>query len=314
VINGKNYTHFSICGFYSKNTDNSIAPFRPYKSWISAAGILIIVHFCLFFATASSAAEKPSLSKDRLRGGQPLPLILKNKKEQTALDPGAPPKTKIKITESLSFGARLDMEASLEKNYNLDRKKPDDLSVLDPVLSLALLFKPSKNIEMFTNIEPYRRFVNDERQRKKSENRITILQAYISYKNFIDGFTLKVGRQRLKDKREWMYDEELDAVRLFYTLPSVLLDFSISQKRNKDLLNTGKDENAINYVFSGIYAPDKDSEFSAYMFVRDDRTGKYDNPIFLGAHLYVEDSDSFEYWLEFAHVKGWDGSKTLNGY
>ncbi|GMT41707.1 MAG: hypothetical protein IEMM0002_0118 [bacterium] len=271
------------------------------------------VYLFVFFSIAANAAEKQPSANNWLREGRPLPLILTEKKVQKAFDPGAPPKTRIKITENLRFGARLDIEGTLEKNYDLDAENPDDLAVLDPVLSLALLYKPHKNIEAFTNIEPYRRFVYDEEQKKKSKNRINILQAYIAFKGIGDGLTLKVGRQRFKDKREWLYDEELDGIRLFYTLPQAVFDFSISEKKHKDIVNPGKDGNATNYVFSATYAPNKDREFSAYTFIRNDRSGKDDNPVFFGGHLSVEEPNTLEYWLEFANVQGKEGPKSLNG-
>jgi alginate production protein len=246
---------------------------------------------------------------------------IKKKHKDVAFDVDAPPKTRIELTPELSFGARIGLEYQLEKNFNMETRVRDDLYIKTPEMSFAFLYTPTEKFYTFLNVEFSRSIVNDERMRteekrkKKDETDMELKQVFFSY-TIMDGLNLKVGRQRIKDKREWVYDEKLDAIRLTYEFSKFKFDFSASEKKDKDLHdNHGSDERFNNFVLYGRYAPNKDTEIAAYGFVRDGRSKKRkENPIFYGLQVNGELIDDLDYWLNFAHVRGRDGSNKLRGF
>ena len=240
---------------------------------------------------------------------------------EVTFDLDAPPKTRIELTPELGFGARVELEYELEKNFNMESRVRDDVIKKTPLLSFVFLYTPTKKFSTFLNIEFSRAIVNDKRMRtekkrkKKDETNLDLTELFFSYE-IIDRLNLKVGRQRLKDKREWIYDEKMNAIRLTYEFLNFAFDFSASEKKDKDLYdNHGSDERFNNFVLYGRYAPNKDTEIAAYGFVRDGRSKKRkENPIFYGLQVTGELIDDLDYWLDFAHVRGRDGSNKLRGF
>jgi hypothetical protein len=41
-----------------------------------------------------------------------------------------------------------------------------------------------------------------------------VQEAFVRVRGFPAGLSVQIGRQRFEDERQWLYDEELDAVRL----------------------------------------------------------------------------------------------------
>lgn len=264
--------------------------------------------------TNVTTQSKPSsLSKEvnSKSSKQPKP----RKKKDTAFDLGAPPKARIKLTPELSIGARLEMEYQLEKDFDLDTRKRDDLEILDNSISLTFLYTPTKRITAFANIESSWQNIDDERHRKDSGVRSKFLQGYVLYKLW-DGFKISIGRQRIKDKREWVYDERLDAIRLTYRFKNFSFDLSASEKKDNGLYDSlDRDERINNFVLYGRYSPIKNIRIAAYGFVRDGRSIKRkENPIFYGLQSTGEVLDGLNYWLSFGHVRGRSSSDKLRGF
>lgn len=266
---------------------------RKYMALLLMIVILLLADACLF--------------------GSAYVVLCASEKNDAAFDLGAPPKTRNRLTPDLSFGGSIALEYELERNFDLNTKNPDDLVVWEPSLSMVFSYTPTDESTVFLNVESSRRIVDDEKNRKNSETELELKQAFFLWKEMIDGLDLKIGRQRFKDKREWLYDEELNGIRLFYGFSSVAFDISVSEKNDEHLLTHGNDERVTNYMLYGSYVPCKNTVIAAYSFVRDDRASTKESPIFYGVHLSGEVIDNLEYWLELAHVRGRSGSKKIRG-
>ena len=225
--------------------------------------------------------------------------------DKAEFDFDSPPETGIILTPELSFGVSVELEYKLEKDRDLETRDRDDTDFLESVLDLALTYTPTERIRAFVNIGTSWLNIEDERHDEDSEIKLALEQAFVSY-NMLKGLNLKIGRQRIKDKREWVYDENLDAIRLTYEFSNVAFDLSVSEKNHKDLIGRhGKNERVYNYVLFGKYTPFKKTKIGAYVFIRDGyEKKKQENPIFYGLQLRGEVLDNLDYWLEFAHVRG----------
>lgn len=237
-----------------------------------------------------------------------------------AFDPGAPPKTRILLAPFLTFGGRLELEYQLEKNFDLDNSDDDELSTLEPELSLAFSFDPSRNVQAYLNVSLLREIAlteGRERSERERQVRLELKHAFVLFKDLFDGrLSLQVGRQRFRDNREWLYDDELDAVRAYYRVSKLSLELSVSRKDlvDRDLLNREDNERINNYFLYGRYALTEKVAIAAYTFFRDDRSSERERPIFFGLQSNGEIVDDLEYWLELAHVRGKDGSKRIRGW
>ncbi len=240
----------------------------------------------------------------------------RSERQRTAVfDFGAPPKTNIQLAPDLFVGARAELEFDSENNFDLDHSRADDLHILDSTLSLALSYVPTDSIKLFLNVEPTQRWViEDQRDRKDDETKLDLKQGFIEFDDLYDGLRVRVGRQRFKDSREWLYDEELDALRLSYAYSRFSVDLLAGENRHKDLVNDGEDDRVDNYLLYGRYAHDEDTEAAIYAIAQKDQTSADDDPVFFGLHLHGEAMDDLEYWLEMAHARGHVDSRKIRAY
>jgi alginate production protein len=261
-------------------------------------------------AAESSNKEDVIPGVDRL----PPPAAGGDKSKGYSFDFDDPPKARFELTPDLSFGAKLELEAEREKDFDLDSDRDRDEKTLEPILSLVLSYTPTEDLLAYLNIEPSRRFIDDDRDRKDHETRLEVKQAFLSYSSLFGGSTIKLGRQRFQDEREWLYDDELDGVRLFHTFSRFAAEFSVSKRGDRDLLNDQNPDNIVNYIINGRYAPGKDNEIGLYAFAQDDREDSDEDLLFLGLHADGEAWDQLNYWLEIAYLWGDAGSTDIRAY
>jgi alginate production protein len=172
-------------------------------------------------------------------------------------------------------------------------------------------------LQAFVNLELSQEFALAQPQQEERRLRLGFKEAFLFFKDLADGrLALQIGRQRFNDDREWLYDEELDALRLFSRLADLELQLSVSRNGlfRKDFLDEESKERINNYLLYGRYRLGEEVALAAYVFLRDDRSPERERPIFFGLHSSGDLSDNLEYWLELAHVRGRDGSRKIRGW
>jgi alginate production protein len=240
----------------------------------------------------------------------------KAKKEASlaAFDFGKPPKTRIQLLPNLNFGVRTKFEYQSEIDFDLDELTPDNLHIFQPSLSLAFSYTPTEYLKFFVNIEPSFEIFDDEENKKQNQEKVNLKQAFVSLTNIVEGTKLKIGRQRIKDNREWILDEELDSIRLSYTYSQFGFDAFVGENKAKDLTDSNdKDDKVTNYFAEIKFALNDDNEVGAYVFARDDRSYENENPMFFGLHINGSPWNRWEYWANLAHVRGSSSSSKIRG-
>lgn len=232
---------------------------------------------------------------------------------KSTFDFDAPPDTNIPLMPGLSFGAQMELEFNVEDNFDLDRRSPDSLYLLEPSIEVALSYIPSEKIRFFLDMELSHELVNDEAGEARDRTLLELVEAYVSLNRLIRGLDLRVGRQSFKDEREWLYDDEMDAVRLIYSFSNFSIDLSVSELNDRQLLQHEDEGEITNFGLYGRYAPNEDTLLGAYVFARNDRQETDESPVFIGLHASGELGDNLEYWLELAHVRGRSGSNRIRG-
>ena len=225
----------------------------------------------------------------------------------------APPRTEIQLLPNLTFGAKAKFKVTQENNFNLDYADAEDLIFVEPELSLALSYEPTDTLQLYLNIEPAYRHVEYEEKKKDNETRLSLKEAFVSFSDNLYGSTLKLGRQRFNDYREWIYDDELDGVRIYHSFSRFAMEFSVTRNNDKELLNRDDYEKVTNLVVYARYAPDRDDEIGFYVFAQNDHSDLDEDRIFFGLHADGKAWQHLEYWLELAHVRGETDSTDIRG-
>jgi hypothetical protein len=97
---------------------------------------------------------------------------------------------------------------------------------------------------------------------------------------------LTVGRQGTDDDREWLYDENQDAIRLLCEWPRTVVDFSVAWEDilDDDILSKGKDEHVDDCILRVECYWSKHVKFGPYIpyiLYRDDNIDDWERALFL---------------------------------
>ncbi|MCG3117637.1 MAG: alginate export family protein [Candidatus Manganitrophus sp. SA1] len=270
--------------------------------------ILFVLIVFLVHRSPSLALEN---GQEVLQGGRPTP----NGKNEVppVIDPDAAPVLSFEITPRLSMGAKLGMKFQRRVNRDLDDAREDDRTDTDASLDLAAQLILTRDILFFVDLDfSDERLFRDGEGRTERETKGQFDRLYLFWERFLfPSLDLQVGRQRFNDAREWLYDEKLDAVRLFYTKDPFDLELSVGT----NLLDPEEPEEKIrNYVLYGTYQFGRKEKISLYGVAQRDPTDAERNPNFVGLLWRGKAIKDQKYWLEIASLSGREGSTRLSGY
>jgi len=234
-------------------------------------------------------------------------------------DPDAPPETKYRLAPFLTFGADIEFTYDYRKNLGLRDGTDNDAAVFMPELSLAFSFDPDPRFQAFLNLAISREFVfkvEADGSQPSEDVALAIQEAFVWIRSIPGGFSLQLGRQRFEDERQWLYDEELDAVRLRFEHAALAIELSASRDGlvRKDLLSSAERDRINNYVLYASYRLPRDTTLDVYAIARDDQDADRPRPIFVGVRSRGEPIEDLDYWLELGYVGGRDGSKRIRGW
>ncbi len=223
------------------------------------------------------------------------------------------------LAPGVNYDAYLNLEAKTKRNFDLERGKADGLFSTEPEFGFTLLYDAAPWFNAVTTVELSRqdRLENDRNKRNKGFE-LSIKEAYVEFPDLFDRFALRLGRQDFDDELEWLYDEELDAVRLFYEHGQYEAEFSVSREHlaDNDLLNVDKSDKITNYLAVVRRKINEDSYIDAYALYRDEHAFRDRTPedlLFLGIQTAGEIED-FSYWLNAAYVTGDISGNDISGF
>ena len=234
-------------------------------------------------------------------------------------DPDKPPETRYQLAPFLTFGAEVEVAYEYRKNLGLGDRRDGDASVLASELSLAFSFDPDPRFQAFLNVAVARESVlkiEADHSKPSEDVEVNVAEAFIWLRSLPGGVSLQLGRQRFEDERQWLYDEELDAVRLRFEHAALAIEVSASRDGlvRKDLRSSAKRERINNYMLHASYRLPRETTLETYAILRDDRDADRRRPIFAGLRAGGEPIEDLDYWLDLGFVGGRDGSKRIRGW
>lgn len=224
---------------------------------------------------------------------------------------------KYRLAEDLTFGVELDNEFVYEGNFNLDDTDDEDLAQLTPELSVAFAYEPIPQLSAYLEIL-FERAVNfrSPGDEPDPDARLIIDQAYLNFRDIVEGVSLQVGRARIRDRREWLLDRELDGLRAFVKMEPFGLEVSATREEliDKDLLNDDSITDINNYLVTARYKPNNEIDTNAYVFYRDNRDDHADDLAFLGLQALTDWQEGGGLWLDTSYVFGRDEGNQVSGF
>jgi len=203
-----------------------------------------------------------------------------------------------------------------ENEYDLSETYPSDHFETEPELRFEMTGYWSENVRTFGQLRLRKRyFIESERDtpppRSIDKN---FFQLYLLARNVgARGLAFQIGRQDFDEPREWLFDEHLDAIRMYYygTKPVVLEVALIHQVFDvKDKFKTWTD------VFTQLrWFINRENFVRSYVISRTDTdTTRNREPVWWGLGYSGHIHDLVKPWFEISLMRGNDKGKNLNAY
>ena len=190
-------------------------------------------------------------------------------------------------------------------------------AVVEPEFNLEITVRPELPLEAFLSLQVTRfQFLERPPESDNSKSLLNIVEAYVEFQDiWRDGLSLRAGRQLFEDRRHWLFDAELDALRLFHRRDPFELELSVGRREllAMDVLNGRPGERITNWLALGRLAPDDAPALHAYAFWRDDRGAANQDLLLVGLGSAGDLRPDLAHWLELAGAANRGGAGGLSG-
>lgn len=212
----------------------------------------------------------------------------------------------------LNFKGYIETTLELEKDFDLNDDKKDDIATNEPEAGVSLLLDSTRGAKMYFAAKLVRLdFLHNETDKDDEDWDIIVEETYIDIGDAEDKFTWRIGRQEFKDEMEWLYDADLDGIRIFHEQEMVSWELAAMREHSfiNEFLNDPDDQDEdIRYLTAiASYKPGGKARLSAYLIKLDERAFEGNRPedlFFLGVQSVGKKDSVFKHWLNAAYVRG----------
>lgn len=233
-------------------------------------------------------------------------------------DPNAPPRATIPIGPNLFVGGYVSFEGDTKRNYRLSSDLGKADSILTPILAPAFAYEPNQYLQLYVNPLLEIPVAVEEIEERPQTTELNMNLAFLTVKQVIPGAKLQVGRQRFIDSRRWLFNENMDAIRLGYQYERWSVELSVSQLNlaQRNVLRREAEsasETFVNYYAYADYKFGKKNHVGLFALYQDQQRRGTAQPIYFGLQSGGRLFKGWNYWLQTAVVRGWDGDRRIRG-
>ncbi len=317
---------------------NKVTPARPFRLTPMNRGlpirrILIAATCTLSLTTVAYAAEEtadrtlqsstPSSNEPSATNGPILPTYSHTNGQTTGplvepFDPNAPPRATIPIGPNLFVGGYVSLEGESNRNYRLSSNLGEADSILTPILAPAFAYEPNQYLQIYVNPILELPVAVEEVEETTQTKELNLNLAFLTVKNIVPGTRFQIGRQRFIDSRRWLFNENMDAIRLGYQHEQFSLELSVSQlnlvQRNLLRREAEEDEEGfVNYYAYANYKFGKKNHIGLFALYQDQQRLGTAQPLYVGLQSGGRLLGDLKYWLQTAIVRGSSGGNSIRG-
>jgi len=252
-------------------------------------------------------SERPLSSYDRSTPRTPAPLFQSVRERDDDDDI----RGRFRLVDEVTLGVRTEWNYELEDNYNLREGDPEDRQDNELTVRAEAIWRPN---DSFYGLVGYRGSVlfrdrEDESFDTIDRSRLSEFYGYFEDVGF-DGLDVQAGRQDFDDPREWIYDQNLDAVRVVLDRPDWRAELSASTTLSNGSPRDEASDNLIAYLTN----QSEDALVGAYIIDRRDDRSPRDYPLHFGLRALGEWLPDQDVWAELSMLRGYMGNIDLKGY
>lgn len=217
---------------------------------------------------------------------------------------------RLKLGDTLTIGGQLEAEVGRRDNYDLNDVQARDRSDYDFSLRLEAVWAPTEDFFALASLRHTEQWRDDEDAPTVHASDTRLSEGYGYWRGMLGwGLDLQVGRQDFEDKREWLYDQNLDAVRLIRSTPGYRLELSAATTLSDGSV---RDEDSLDLI---AYLSNNSRRRHAALYVidREDQELSGEHFTHLGGRAYGEWIPTQQAWFELAGLLGESAGEDLGG-
>ena len=275
-----------------------------------AGGYLIQVMNLQAFLPDSVAIERPAdlstLSLIALRGN--LSKVITTRANAINEDDEIP--ETFKLGNNLYLGGQFQWRSREEDEFDLNKKIARDR--LDHSFSARarLRWSPDDDFQAIATVRFSKRWRHDDKNGYSQLSSSRLSETNLWWKNIYGAdLDVIVGRQDLDDSREWLYDQDLDGVRLIWSKPSLRAELSVTTTLSN---GSPRDEDSTN-LMAYFSNNDLQRHLAAWVIDRRDQIAGDNQPIHFGLRAIGDWIPENQSWAEFSIVKGFRDQVDYDG-
>ncbi len=205
----------------------------------------------------------------------------------------------------LRFGHQAKFELESERNENLNVNDPEDRRTRLIEYDIAGMYAASDRLHLLGRIDLAHVVSQRQDRSRQTDVELELISLYAQWLLPARSSAVFVGRQELKDRREWLFDEDLDGVGYLWSETGrAAVAFVGREELFKKALRGEHDKEKQNLAYARYYQSVGDRrQASLYGLYVDDRGFRDDErAIFLGARSFGRWRSRTDYWAEAALV------------
>lgn len=214
--------------------------------------------------------------------------------------------------DEFRISGRITPEIQQINNLDLDNSTDDNLTRLLPEVRVDMVYEPDDDFQAVLSLE-FGLDIDHQFDDWTSNERVEVREAYILSEDIIArDVEIQLGRQDVEDGREWLYDEQLDGIRLAYDHKEWRIEAAFMREGflPNDIFDEDENRDKVdNWIFHAEYEVTRDWDIAGYVLKQNDIRQSNVSPLFFGIQSEGRIGRSFGHWIDLSLQRGEVGNR-----
>lgn len=213
----------------------------------------------------------------------------------------------IRIGDDIIVGGRLTATFDDRRESREGREGAQRTSELDGGAQFQASWKPSRRLEAYAKAASF--------ASSSGPGDLRIYEAFVVARR-VGGapIDVQVGRQRVRDTREWFFDEYVDGARIRANVGGWRLDALAARSLFAGPESQRARHDKQHVILSASRRLWPRTRIESFLIARNDRSPRNDDPVWTGASLASTGTGATRFWVTSAVRRGHSGATALAGW
>ncbi|MFT5139477.1 MAG: hypothetical protein ACI9H8_001477 [Lysobacterales bacterium] len=266
---------------------------------------LQIMNFQVIVPGGVMIRHEAALSEYRTTESDVQTIVNQNRDEEDMFGDG------LRLSENLLMSGQVQSRGVRENEFNLNPARPRDRDDLAATFRVRFDYQPSGSFFAVAEINHGRLWRNDEDTGHLNSDQTRLGETFGYWIDpFGIGLDLQAGRIDFDEQREWLYDQNLDAVKAIWRGEKIRAELSLSETLTDGSQVDEATSNRILYVSNASDI----RHFAGYLLQRDTDLGVPVKRTHYGVRASGDWLLAQESWLEVSYLDGRTGNIDNRGW